>query len=331
MFLLFTLPFSSSLSLSPSAMNGSSDPFADGGDDGDSGNPLAALGALLEASPIAPLVASLRQRQQRLLDASTPHVGRRWAALAALVLLYALRVWYLQGFYIVTYALGIYNLNLLLGFLTPQVRFFCRNHIFTRSTFSIIASLPSFFCFDSHVPLLSLSLPSLPHDRHHQIDPELEGPTLPSQRSDEFRPFQRRLPEFKFWWASARSVAASLAATLFPLLDVPVFWPILLVYFCALFFVTMRRQIRHMIKHRYIPFSLVSSSLVFFLFVFVLWRSGGEREKRERKTISLSLYFLPSLFLGIFKNRARRNTRAAVGKRAGQIADEEERGGAQKP
>jgi len=39
---------------------------------------------------------------------------------------------------------------------------------------------------------------------------------------------------------------------------VPVFWPILLVYFCALFFVTMRRQIRHMIKHRYIPFSLVS-------------------------------------------------------------------------
>jgi hypothetical protein len=105
-------------------MNGSSDPFADGGDEGDSGNPLAALGALLEASPIAPLVASLRQRQQRLLDASTPHAGRRWASLAALVLVYALRVWSLQGFYIVTYALGIYNLNLLLGFLTPQVSFF---------------------------------------------------------------------------------------------------------------------------------------------------------------------------------------------------------------
>ena len=57
----------------------------------------------------------------------------------------------MQGFYIVTYALGIYNLNLLLGFLTPQ------------------------------------------------IDPELEGPTLPSKSEDEFRPFVRRLPEFKFW------------------------------------------------------------------------------------------------------------------------------------
>lgn len=55
------------------------------------------------------------------------------------------------GFYIVTYALGIFNLNLLLGFLTPQV------------------------------------------------DPELEGPTLPSRKEDEFRPFVRRLPEFKFW------------------------------------------------------------------------------------------------------------------------------------
>ncbi len=53
-----------------------------------------------------------------------------------------------------TYALGIYNLNLLLGFLTPQV------------------------------------------------DPELEGPTLPSKKEDEFRPFVRRLPEFKFWCAA---------------------------------------------------------------------------------------------------------------------------------
>lgn len=61
-------------------------------------------------------------------------------------------LWFcLQGFYIVTYALGIFNLNLLLGFLTPQV------------------------------------------------DPELEGPTLPSKSEDEFRPFVRRLPEFKFW------------------------------------------------------------------------------------------------------------------------------------
>ena len=28
---------------------------------------------------------------------------------------------------------------------------------------------------------------------------EDEGPTLPTNSDDEFRPFIRRLPEFKFW------------------------------------------------------------------------------------------------------------------------------------
>jgi hypothetical protein len=37
---------------------------------------------------------------------------------------------------------------------------------------------------------------------------------------------------------------------------VPVFWPILLMYWVVLFFITMKRQIRHMIKHRYLPFSM---------------------------------------------------------------------------
>ena len=37
--------------------------------------------------------------------------------------------------------------------------------------------------------------------------------------------------------------------------DIPVFWPILLLYFIALFVLTMKRQIQHMVKHRYVPFS----------------------------------------------------------------------------
>jgi hypothetical protein len=45
-------------------------------------------------------------------------------------------------------------------------------------------------------------------------------------------------------------------ATFFSAFDVPVFWPILLLYWIILFSVTMKRQIQHMIKYRYIPFSL---------------------------------------------------------------------------
>ena len=48
----------------------------------------------------------------------------------------------------------------------------------------------------------------------------------------------------------------AIFCTFIPFLDIPVFWPILLIYFIALFTVTMRKQIAHMIKYRYIPFNV---------------------------------------------------------------------------
>ncbi|EFJ43500.1 hypothetical protein VOLCADRAFT_83259 [Volvox carteri f. nagariensis] len=149
----------------------------------------------------------LNQRIQYFLDKSSPHVSARWICLLLALAGYVARVWYLRGFYIVSYGLGIYNLNLLLGFITPQ------------------------------------------------FDPELEGPELPTKADEEFRPFVRRLPEFKFWYASIKSILLGTGMTFFSVFDVPVFWPILLLYWFVLFFVTMKRQIRHMIKHRYLPFT----------------------------------------------------------------------------
>ena len=69
------------------------------------------------------------------------------------------------------------------------------------------------------------------------------------------RPFVRKLPEFKFWVKSAKSLLVSFSMTFFPVFDVPVFWPILLMYFIMLFTMTMKQQLRHMIKHKYVPFS----------------------------------------------------------------------------
>ena len=37
-----------------------------------------------------------------------------------IVLVYCLRVYLINGWYIITYGLGIYVLNLLIGFLSPQ-------------------------------------------------------------------------------------------------------------------------------------------------------------------------------------------------------------------
>lgn len=154
-----------------------------------------------------------QQVYQTYLDKSTPQTLNRWLVWCASMILYLVRVFYLvEGFYIVTYAMAIFNLNLLLGFLTP------------------------------------LDLPS-------NGDGGEDGPSLPSKQNDEFRPFVRRLPEFKFWYASIRSVWLGTFATFFPFFDIPVFWPILVMYWLILFTVTMKRQIKHMIKHRYVPFS----------------------------------------------------------------------------
>lgn len=56
-------------------------------------------------------------------------------------------------------------------------------------------------------------------------------------------------------YASFKSFLIGLVMTFFSFFDVPVFWPILLMYWCVLFFVTMKRQIRHMIKYKYLPFT----------------------------------------------------------------------------
>ena len=55
--------------------------------------------------------------------------------------------------------------------------------------------------------------------------------------------------------SSIKAFLLGFVATFFPIFDVPVFWPILLLYWLVLLFVTMRRQIKHMIKYRYVPFS----------------------------------------------------------------------------
>ncbi|KAK6916590.1 Retrieval of early ER protein Rer1 [Dillenia turbinata] len=159
-------------------------------------------------SPVAQWVANAGRVYQYYLDKTTPHAPFRWVGTTVIALLYALRVYYVQGFYIVTYGLGIYLLNLLIGFLSPLV------------------------------------------------DPELDGSDgslLPTKGSDEFKPFIRRLPEFKY--SITKVFCIAFVMTFFSVFDVPVFWPILLMYWFVLFFLTMKRQIRHMIKHKYIPFS----------------------------------------------------------------------------
>lgn len=100
----------------------------------------------------------------------------------------------------VAYALGIYLLNLFLAFLQPK--------------------------FD----------PS-----NDALDNDMEDGaigTLPTKQDEEFRPFIRRLPEFKFWHSATRAVVISFLCSWFEVFNVPVFWPVLLMYWFMLFVLT---------------------------------------------------------------------------------------------
>ncbi|KAI8049017.1 retrieval of early ER protein Rer1 [Syncephalis plumigaleata] len=161
------------------------------------------------------------RRYQTFLDVTTPHTGIRWGVFGLLLLTFMLRIFITHGWYIICYALGIYLLSLFLLFLQPK--------------------------FDPAVTAV------LEGDDDIMAD---STPVLPTRNDAEFRPFIRRLPEFKFWVSATRATLIALVCTLFDALDIPVFWPILLIYFIFLAAVTMRRQIRHMIKYRYVPFNI---------------------------------------------------------------------------
>jgi hypothetical protein len=75
-----------------------------------------------------------------------------------------LRIFITHGWYIICYALGIYLLSLFLLFLQPK--------------------------FDPAVTAV------LEGDDDVMAD---NTPVLPTRNDAEFRPFIRRLPEFKFW------------------------------------------------------------------------------------------------------------------------------------
>ncbi|KAI0919015.1 hypothetical protein AcV5_002040 [Taiwanofungus camphoratus] len=173
--------------------------------------------------PVSMQYNKIQRQYQQLLDRVTPFVLYRWLGFVGILALFILRIVLAQGWYIVCYAHAIYLLNLLLAFLQPKFD-------------------PSF-----QEDLLADEIEEGGEDT---------GASLPSQRDDEFRPFVRRLPEWQFWLSATRATVLALFCTISEVFDVPVYWPILVIYFFVLFALTMRRQIQHMIKYKYIPFDI---------------------------------------------------------------------------
>jgi len=124
---------------------------------------LADAGLEGSSLPLFESVARLRHaigsRYQQHLDRTTRHTMYRWIATGVLLFTYFLRVYLLQGFYVVTYGLALYTLNLLIGFLSPL------------------------------------------NDPDENEDDGTELPINAVTPSEgEWKPFMRKVPEFKFWY-----------------------------------------------------------------------------------------------------------------------------------
>jgi hypothetical protein len=137
---------------------------------------------------------------------------QRWILILILSIIYFIRMMVTNGYYALTYCLGIHFLNSFIGFISP---------------------------LDD------------PDENENNMN-ENES-YLPQRNNEEFKPFQRKVKEFQFWSAMFWTLFLGIIFTFFDCFDIPVFWPLLLFYFIFIFILTMRNQIKHMIKYNYLP------------------------------------------------------------------------------
>ncbi|KAG6505039.1 hypothetical protein ZIOFF_037387 [Zingiber officinale] len=212
--------------------------------------------------PLAKWRSDFSRAFQYYLDKSTPHTTERWIGTAGFAVIYCLRVYLVQGFYIVSYGLGIYLLNLLIGFLSPlvdpEIEVSDGLSLPTRGSDEFkpfVRRLPEFkFC------LWHLICGCVVHCAAYSfidLDPWYFSVTCS-------RDFQSLTLQHKYILSSisvsrysiTKAFCVAFVMTFFSVFDVPVFWPILLCYWVVLFCLTMKRQITHMIKYKYVPFNL---------------------------------------------------------------------------
>ena len=134
----------------------------------------------------------------------------RWLFALILLLIYILRIVLTEGFYCLTYLIGILFLNSFIGFISP-----------------------------------------LEDPEEYELNSD--DSFLPQKNNEEFRPFQRKLKEYSFWELVCITLFYSIILTFFKIFDVPVFWPLLLIYFLIVFALVMQKQIKRMVKYHYLP------------------------------------------------------------------------------
>lgn len=132
------------------------------------------------------------RKWQQIVDKSTVYMKSRWAGLLVVLAIYSLRVYLAAGWYIVTYGLGIYLLNLFIAFLSPKVSPLLAAWGLCPATIRERKASNHSAC--AHLTSSSLR-------GFEQVDAETDDPILPTKTAgDEFKPMERKVGEFEFWY-----------------------------------------------------------------------------------------------------------------------------------
>lgn len=83
----------------------------------------------------------------------------------------------------------------------------------------------------------------------------------PRNIDNDFRPYVRRLPEFDFWKTCTQILVMAYFITLFPFLNLPVYVPMLVIYFVFVVCVTCYKLWQHSKKFKYSLFPTGKSTL----------------------------------------------------------------------
>ncbi|WUR04031.1 protein RER1 (RER1) [Vairimorpha necatrix] len=155
---------------------------------------------------------------QIYLDQLAPLPSIRWGITGLLLLIYLLRIYFKESFYLLTYVLGIYLIHGTILFLTPKGE--------------------------------NIADPFENYDQD-------EGDTFESELIDnQFKPITRNLPEFDYWLFSTKVVTFALFASCFSIFDIPVYTPILAIYFCMMLVFTINSLYQHTKRYNYNPFNI---------------------------------------------------------------------------
>lgn len=153
--------------------------------------------SLSDGSPASQFFAQTNLAQQRVqsfLDSTTPFVGRRWGVTAFLLFIFILRIVLSQAWYIVCYALFIYLLNLFLAFLQPKFDPGLEADLAELDVEEGEPGLPTTSPTSSNYPKSNGGGGGLMSGMFSNEN--LTG-NANGGGDEEFRPFIRRLPEFK--------------------------------------------------------------------------------------------------------------------------------------